>query len=62
MCFEGRRNCANICTSAFSRRIENECIEDNISTEAFSGAGVKLLNAKNVLIADVQGTTGKFTP
>ena len=37
-------------------------VQDKISTEAFSGAGVKLLYAKNVLIADVEGTTGKITP
>ena len=34
-------------------------VQDKISNEAFSGANVKLLNAKNLLIADVEGTTGK---
>ena len=33
-------------------------VQDKISTAAFSGAGVKLLDAKNVLIADVEGITG----
>ena len=34
-------------------------VQDKISTEAFTGAGVKLLNAKNGFIAGVEGTTGK---
>ena len=32
-----------------------------MSKEAFSGARVKLLNAKNILIADVEGTRGTLT-
>lgn len=34
-------------------------IQDKLSNEAFAGAPVRLLNAKNFLIADVEGTRGK---
>lgn len=30
-------------------------VQDKLSSEAFAGAPVKLLNAKNFLIADVEG-------
>ena len=34
-------------------------ILDKLSREAFNGSRVKLLNAKNILIANVDGTRGK---
>ena len=33
---------------------------EKVSQEAFSGAKVRLMNAKNILLADVDGTTGLF--
>ena len=34
-------------------------ITEKLSNEAFDGAKVRLLNAKNILLADVDGTRGK---
>ena len=34
-------------------------IEERLSREAFNNGRVKLLNAKNILIADVEGTRGE---
>ena len=34
-------------------------ITEKLSNEAFDGAKVRLLNAKNILLADVEGTRGK---
>lgn len=34
-------------------------ITEKLSNEAFDGAKVHLLNAKNILLADVEGTRGK---
>ena len=34
-------------------------ITEKLSNEAFDGAKVRLLNAKNILSADVEGTRGK---
>lgn len=34
-------------------------VMDKLSREAFNGSKVKLLNAKNISIADVEGTRGK---
>jgi hypothetical protein len=33
-------------------------VQDKLSREAFDGARIKLLNAKNILIADAEGTRG----
>ena len=33
-------------------------IQEKLSQEAFSGERVKLLNAKNIMLADVEGTRG----
>ena len=33
-------------------------IQDKVSQEAFGGAKVRLLNAKNILLADAEGTRG----
>ena len=35
-------------------------VQEKISREAFGEAAVKLLNAKNVLLADVEGTRGRL--
>ena len=34
------------------------CIQEKLSQEAFGGAKVRLLNSKNILIADADGTRG----
>ena len=34
-------------------------IQEKLSQEAFDGARVKLLNTKNILLADAEGTRGK---
>ena len=34
-------------------------VQEKVSQEAFNGAPIKLLNAKNILLADVDGTSGK---
>ena len=34
-------------------------VQEKLSREAFSGGRVRLLNAKNILIDDVEGTRGK---
>ena len=34
------------------------CIQEKLSREAFGGAKVQLLNSKNILLADVDGTRG----
>lgn len=34
-------------------------ITEKLSNEAFDGAKVRLLNANNILLADVDGTRGK---
>ena len=36
-------------------------LQEKLSKEAFGGSGVKLLNSKNILIADTEGTQGMFT-
>ena len=33
-------------------------IQEKLSCEAFSGGKVRLLNSKNILLADVEGTRG----
>ena len=33
-------------------------IQEKLSQEAFNGENVKLLNAKNILLADAEGTRG----
>ena len=33
-------------------------LQEKLSREAFGGSGVKLLNSKNILIADTEGTQG----
>lgn len=33
-------------------------VMEKLSQEAFSGAKVRLMNAKNIPLADVEGTTG----
>ena len=35
-------------------------IQEKLSQEAFSGENVKLLNAKNILLADAEGTRGIY--
>lgn len=34
------------------------CVQDKLSREAFGGAKVRLLNSKNILVADTEGTRG----
>ena len=36
------------------------CIQEKLSQEAFGGAKIRLLNSKNILIADADGTRGMF--
>ena len=36
-------------------------IQEKLSQEAFDGARVKLLNTKNILLADAEGTRGKVS-
>ena len=33
-------------------------VQEKLSQEAFSGENVKLLNSKNILLADAEGTQG----
>ncbi len=35
-------------------------IQDKLSQEAFDGARVRLLNSKNIPLADVEGTRGRY--
>ena len=36
----------------------NVSIQEKLSREAFGGSGLKLLNSKNIRIADAEGTQG----
>lgn len=36
-------------------------LQEKLSKEAFGGSAVKLLNSKNILIADTEGTQGTST-